>query len=414
MLACALAVIGVLGAVVADVLGGDRSVRHDSTPVLVICVVAQVVASLTVVLRRRRPATAAVTVLLTAIGIFLVKLITMDSLWLAHGSAWMFRWAGQPYRFVDLWLPPALVVVAETVARYADRRRGSVVWVLIGVLAILLTQPWQPSFASTLPGVLQFIAAPMVLGLYIATRGRLVRALTERAERAEREQSLLAAQARADERARLAAELHDVLTHRVSLMVLQAGALRVSTTDQSTRTTAEDLRATGCQALEELRDLLAVLRTQPVDHPVPVLDHDDAPVPDLAALIAEAESAGMSVAFRQDGDPSRLAPVVARTAYRVVQEAITNSRKHAPGGVIEVVVRHQGDQVRLAIHNTAPPPGAAADPDLVDAGSGTGLLGLRERVNLVRGTLCAGPTSDGGFRVDAQLPVCPPSMEGRE
>jgi signal transduction histidine kinase len=104
---------------------------------------------------------------------------------------------------------------------------------------------------------------PALLGLYLAARRRLVRELTDRAERAEREQYWLAERARAEERARLAVEMHDVVAHRATLMVLQAGALRMTAPDEATRTAAEALRATGCQALEELRDLLAVLRAPP-------------------------------------------------------------------------------------------------------------------------------------------------------
>ena len=104
------------------------------------------------------------------------------------------------------------------------------------------------------------IALGPLLALYFDARRRLVQALTERAERAERERHLLAEQARAEERARLAGEMHDVVTHRVSLMVLQAGALRMTAPDEATRQAAEELRAAGCQALDELRDLVGILR----------------------------------------------------------------------------------------------------------------------------------------------------------
>ena len=126
--------------------------------------------------------------------------------------------------------------------------------------------PWEPSITVITIGLLRTAVGPL-LALYFDARRRLVQALTERAERAERERHLLAEQARAEERARLAGEMHDVVTHRVSLMVLQAGALRMTAPDEATRQAAEELRAAGCQALDELRDLVGVLRTAPGRRP---------------------------------------------------------------------------------------------------------------------------------------------------
>ena len=140
--------------------------------------------------------------------------------------------------------------------------------IAVAVLTVIVARPWQPSVAVITIGVLRTAVGPL-LALYFAARQRLVHALRERAERAEREQHLLAEQARAEERARLAGEMHDVVTHRVSLMVLQAGALRMTAKDEATRQAAEELRAAGCQALDELRDLVGILRAAP--------DGDEAP-----------------------------------------------------------------------------------------------------------------------------------------
>ena len=180
----------------------------------------------------------------------------------------------------------------------------------------------------------------------------MVQSLKERAERAERERYLLAEQARTEERARLAGEMHDVVTHRVSLMVLQAGALRMTAPDEATRQAAEELRAAGCQALDELRDLVGILRAAPDGGEMPS-------TPGLAALVAESVKVGTPAELVEDGDPALASPVVGRTVYRIVRESLTNVRKHAPGTRVTVQVSYGPSQLRLTIRNT--PPGQAED-----------------------------------------------------
>jgi signal transduction histidine kinase len=250
--------------------------------------------------------------------------------------------------------------------------------------------------------------------MYMAARRRLLQSLVERVERAEREQRLLAEQARIDERARLAAEMHDVVTHRVSLMVLRAGALLMTADSEATRHAAEELRAAGSQALDELRDLVGVLRDSATgaDNGDPgtatALSSPDRPVliPDLSALMVESESVGVPVAYIEEGKATLVSPVVGRTAYRVVQEALTNVRKHAPGASARVHLQYCAGTVRLSVHNSIPT--GSADPALA-ARSGTGLLGLRQRVELIDGTLEAGPAPDGGFDLAATLPTHAPT-----
>ncbi|HWN34044.1 MAG TPA: histidine kinase [Pseudonocardia sp.] len=319
---------------------------------------------------------------------------------------------------IGTWLPGLLmsiigeraqgwIVLATPFAAYSalaygrDRRRA---WVMVGLITVIGARVWEPSVSVPI-GVALFVVLPAVLGTYVAN-------LTERAERAERDQHRLAEQARVEERVRLAAEMHDVVTHRVSLMVLQAGALGVTATDAATRAAAEDLRAAGCQALEELRDLVGVLRSAPgevaEDFALPRAG-GQAATPDFRELLVESESVGVAVELEQHGNPELASPVVARTAYRIVQESLTNVRKHAPGATARVVMRFGADRVRLTVRNSAPE--CRGDEELTASGSGTGLLGLRQRVELVSGSLYAGQTEDGGFVVDATLPSYVPTRD---
>jgi signal transduction histidine kinase len=227
--------------------------------------------------------------------------------------------------------------------------------------------------------------------------------------RAERERLLLAEQARVDERIRLAGEMHDVVTHRINLMVLQAGALRIGTADPAVRAAAEELRVAGCQALAELRDLVGVLRDG--DQPSPGAARDADAGPDLASLVDDSRAVGLPVELAEDGDADVVAPTVRRTLFRVVQESLTNVHKHAPGSNAQVRVHYGHDTVLATVSNT--PPRRPPDADLTAAGGGSGLDGLRHRVEVVGGTLTAGSTGDGGFAVTATLPVYVPTAGHR-
>jgi signal transduction histidine kinase len=311
----------------------------------------------------------------------------------------------QPANPGNIWAPLGVVVASYAPVYLADnRRRVIAAFAAIAVLAIVTARPWQPSAVVVIFGPLRILLGPLV-AIYVVTRRRLVRALTERAERAEREQRLLAEQARAEERARLAGEMHDVVTHRVSLMVLQAGALRVTAPDAPTRKAAEELRAAGCRALDELRDLVGILRTPSDGDQTPEEAHPS--TAELAALAADSTAVGLSTELVEDGDPQLASPVVGRTVYRIAQEALTNARKHAPGARVTVRVRYHPTDVRLEVRNT--PPTRPVDAGLVGTGSGIGLASLRRRVELVGGTLRADPDPDGGFLVEATLPSYVPT-----
>jgi signal transduction histidine kinase len=295
-----------------------------------------------------------------------------------------------------VWAPFATTLAAYGPIFYRQRRRTA--YIVLAVFTVIVARAWEPSITVITIGLLRTAVGPL-LALYFDTRRRLVLALTARAERAERERHLLAEQARAEERARLAGEMHDVVTHRVSLMVLQAGALRMTAADDATRQAAEELRAAGCQALDELRDLVGILHTTP--------QGDEAPsASDFAALVAESAAVGTPVELIEDGDPTLASPVVGRTAYRIVREALTNVRKHAPGAEVVVRVEYGAAQVRLSIRNT-PPTGRPGG--LARTGSGLGIANLRRRIELVHGTLQVGPEPDGGFGVEATLPAYVPT-----
>ena len=299
----------------------------------------------------------------------------------------------------NVWAPYGTVLAAYGPFYCCKDRRTA--FAAVGVMTLVAARVWDPSFSVITGAVLRTAVGPLV-ALYFTARHEMLQALRDRAERAERERDLLAEQARAEERARLAGEMHDVVTHQVSLMVLQAGALGVTATDEATRQAAEELRAAGVQALDELRDLVGILRTAP--------EGDQAPsVSGLAELVAESTAVGTPAELVQEGDPALASPLVGRTVYRVVREALTNVRKHAPGAHVVVRVSYGESQVRLSIRNTA----AAAPPanGLAATGSGLGLAGLRQRIELVHGTLRASGTPDGGFCVEATMPSYVPTAE---
>ena len=229
--------------------------------------------------------------------------------------------------------------------------------------------------------------------------------LRDRAERAEAERELRGEQARLAERARIAQEMHDVLAHKVSLIALHAGGLEVNPAvgPEKVEGSARLIRETARQAMEDLREVLGVLRSD-----VSVDGADLAPVPraaDLERLVADSRDAGVSVTG-EFALPDDVPVSIGRTVYRVVQESLTNVHKHARGASTEVVVHGaRGAGVTVRVTNVRPVAAGSLLP-----GSGAGLVGLRERVELAGGRLTTGPTTDGGWRVEAWLPW----SDGRE
>jgi signal transduction histidine kinase len=388
--AAAVIVAAVVGVFVVE---GSRPILQ---PLGGAMVAGQIGLAVCLLFRRRAPLAVAWTATAAATAIAIVELAARGTVVPANLSP-----DAMP------WLPAAAPFAAYSVMAYASNRRAG--WLPVVALTVVGTHRWDapPNSPWLLQSVI-FIGGPALLGMYLAARRRLVMSLIDRTERAERERHLLAEQARADERSRLAVEMHDLVTHRVSLMVLQSGALRVTAREEATRAAAEDLRVTGCQALEELRELVGVLReTGPGRYDRGPAGRAQVVAPDLAALVGESQSIGVPVDLVEEGDPSRASPVVGRTAYRIVQEALTNVRKHAPGARVRVHLRYRAGGVRVNIRNSAPT--GCRDPLLAASGTGVGLHGLRQRVELLNGTLHTGPDHDGGFHVDATLPAYIPT-----
>ncbi len=255
-----------------------------------------------------------------------------------------------------------------------------------------------PMWAAALLAAL-FVSVVLAVGFSVgADRERMV-TLEDRAETSEREQQARVAAARAAERTRIAREMHDVLAHRISLVAMHAGALTFRTDlppDQRAEV-ARTIEENAHLALADLRDVLGVLRADGVD----VAVAPERPQPghaDLVDLVAEARSAGARLAF-EDRTPGEVPTTTGRTVYRLVQEALTNARKHAPGCPVDVRVEGRpGEGVAVTIANPVPLTRSTALP-----GAGLGLLGLHERVDLMGGVLTHG-TEGGRFVVRASLP----------
>lgn len=246
-------------------------------------------------------------------------------------------------------------------------------------------------------------AAAVAWGMFIRARRQLLVTLRDRAQRAEADQLLRAERARLAERTRIAREMHDVLAHRISLVALHAGGLEVARDlpPAQVRESAALLRLTAHQALEELRDVIGLLREEPGQGrpstvPQPTLS-------DIPRLVEEARRSGAKIDFEMQVDGAADAPgPLGRDAYRIVQEALTNVSKHARGTLAQVRVAGAPNRgLHVCVRN---PPAVGANDRPAPPGSGTGLLGLQERVALANGALVHGPDAAGGFVVEADLP----------
>lgn len=260
---------------------------------------------------------------------------------------------------------------------------------------------------GTLFMTLAFVMA-WVLGDSLRTRRAYYLQLEERATRLEKEREAQAKVAVAAERARIARELHDVVAHNVSVMVVQAdgAAYVLDHAPDQTRMALETISGTGRQALAEMRRLLGVLRTGDGGKREGGEYVPQPGVEQIAELVDQVRGAGLTVDFKVEGTPQPLPSSVELTAYRIVQEALTNSRKHGgPDVGATVVLRYEPDELSVLTEDD----GRGAQRELYEDGGtdglGHGLIGMRERVGMVGGALEAGPRPGGGFRIAAALPL---------
>jgi signal transduction histidine kinase len=248
---------------------------------------------------------------------------------------------------------------------------------------------------GSMPQAIFLIAVPILSGVVVRVRRSGARQLEEQERRHSGERALL------EERQRIARELHDVVAHHMSVIAIQAEAAPYKTADPAPELVESfgEIRASALAGLTELRRVLGVLRTgEPGTAPHPGLA-------DLEGLLDSARSGGVSVTVTCSGEPVTLPEGVDLSAYRIVQEALSNAMRHAPGSHVRLHVAYQPDNLALEIRNDAPALVASGGHA---AGGGHGLVGMRERAAMLGGSLDAGPTGDGGFRVAAVLPVSPP------
>ncbi|MEC4016881.1 sensor histidine kinase [Streptomyces sp. H27-D2] len=308
----------------------------------------------------------------------------------------------------------AMLVIIYTVAS-RDVRWASRFAMAAGFIAPVLSVIRWPD-EGTNPGAniiyCVFVTIPFVLawvlGDSVRTRRAYYAQLEERAERLEREREAQSKVAVAAERARIARELHDVVAHNVSVMVVQAdgAAYVLDASPEQAKQALETISGTGRQALAEMRRLLGILRTG--EH---VESGEYVPQPgveQLDDLIEQVRGAGLAVSYRIEGSPRPLPSGVELTAYRIVQEALTNTRKHGgPDVGAKVRLTYFDDGLGLLVEDD----GRGAQHELYEDGGadgmGHGLIGMRERIGMVGGTLDAGPRPGGGFRVSALLPLKP-------
>jgi signal transduction histidine kinase len=290
----------------------------------------------------------------------------------------------------DLVLPFAPAAAVYTVAVEATRARSALA--AIASIAAMATS----SVHATDYARLIFVAAAWVVGDNLRTRRAYMSELEEKAERLEREREANIQRAAAEEQARISRELHDVIAHNVSVMTVQAAAARdvFDSDPERAREALGSIESTGRAALTELRRLLSSVR----DGDRPEL----APQPGLGSLeelAAQVRRAGLAVEVKVEGERPQLPAALDLSAYRIVQEALTNTLKHADARHAWVDVRYGPAQLDVTVRDDGV--GATAN----GAGSGRGLVGMRERVELFGGRLDAGPRAEGGYAVTARLPL---------
>jgi signal transduction histidine kinase len=325
-----------------------------------------------------------------AVGIAVAAPLAVAVRWplLAWRLAWLVAMlvgaTGSPRVATWPWHPVEIIVLLVVLLAVGLRHRvGVQVW----VGALTMVPVWWFVVPPNRPGASLLFLAPLVLGGLLRSRYAAQRRLAAEAERG----------VVLTERARIARELHDVVAHHMSLIAVRAetAPYRLGELPEPARDEFGEISAASREALAEMRRLLGVLRD---GEPGPT-----APQPglaDLPALVAAAREAGADAAVEVDGELAGLPSAVDVSAYRIVQEALANAGRHAPGTTVTVAVRRTREDLLVRVTNGAGPTARERA-----AGPGHGLRGMRERVSMLDGELVAGPTCDGGFQVEARLPV---------
>jgi signal transduction histidine kinase len=296
----------------------------------------------------------------------------------------------------------SVAVLAPAVALYSVAlRRGRPQQVAAGVLAVAavltadILHPGRPTVGQTLAHVM-LVALPLLAAEVMRTHRANMRLLVERLELAERAREQEAKHRAEQERMRIARDLHDVVAHTLTEMNVTAAAAAERAEPGAAREALEQIEHTSHEAISELRGILGVLRDQessePPNAPTPGID-------DIADLVGRARNGGLDIRIDVDGaPPARISDATSIAAYRIVQESLTNVRRHAPGAHTVVTLRFEPHQLALCVDNG---PGTGTAFAITE--SGVGILGMRERAGTVGGRLSAGPCDDG-FRMLAELP----------
>ncbi|WP_433872355.1 sensor histidine kinase [Saccharopolyspora sp. CA-218241] len=290
------------------------------------------------------------------------------------------------------WAPAIVALFALGRARPSvGPLSGWVLLVSVAALApVLLVQSLAPgAVVLTVAFVLLAAGAPVALGALVSLRARLAESLRRLEEATDAALEANAERARAEERSRIAREIHDAVGHQVTLIAVESAALGATAPDPRTAEAADRLRGLAKQALDEVRSALGLGEAA----------RDRAALSAVPGLVESARAAGLPIELRGAVADDAVAPAAGRAAYRVVQEALTNASKHAPGAVVVVELAERDDALRVVVANEPP-----AAPAVDVGGTGSGLAGLAERVRVAGGTLDAGTRADGGFDVVAELP----------
>ncbi len=378
----------------------DRLIRsqgvQDGALALALAVFSELelmLGSLTEHLTDRQRAANAATLPLIALPLALRRRAPTVAFLAVAAATWLQVFAGGSLRNGGTAPILVLLIVAYSLGSGAPLRRG----LAAGAIGLVVIATTSTTTANLVFGIVLTVV-PWVLGRVVRERRERAAQLQQRAEGLEHDQAALIAEATTEERARIARELHDIVAHNVGVMVLQATAAQKVLDDRPDRA-REALRSielTGRQALDELHRLLGILRkTGEPDRldPQPALRN-------LDGLLESLRQSGLSVTASTEGDVRPLAPGIELAAYRIVQEALTNSLKHGDGACARLTIRYGAHDLCLEIRDDGPAVGAAAGRP-----GGHGLVGMRERVALYGGSVSAGPREEGGYAVIARLPL---------